>query len=231
MRMRPIFKRKGSKWRSARRYPAPIYNTVIEPFAGGAGYSLWYEPDRVRLFDVEPKIEAIWDYVLRGDLEQLPRSLTAGADIRDMHMPRGCEELVRSTLFPGGGANTVPPGDRIEHFSVRGESKWASVRESILKVREGDWDFQRMSFEELNNIEATWFIDPPYQHFHAANKAYKFDPIDYTKLADWVLSRRGQVIVCEGEGADWLPFRELFVDRAGASHNVNAELIFVKESP
>lgn len=31
--------------------------------------------------------------------------------------------------------------------------------------------------------------------------------IDYKVLGEWVLSLPGQVIVCEGDGADWLPFK------------------------
>ncbi len=33
--------------------------------------------------------------------------------------------------------------------------------------------------------------------------------IDYSGLAEWCKTRKGQVIVCEQLGADWLPFREL----------------------
>ena len=40
--------------------------------------------------------------------------------------------------------------------------------------------------------------------------------IDYSALADWCHSRKGQVIVCENEGADWLPFERL-CEQVGAN--------------
>jgi hypothetical protein len=54
---------------------------------------------------------------------------------------------------------------------------------------------------------ATWFIDPPYVD---GGKSYRYSEIDYPKLAAWCLRLRGQVIVCERQGADWLPFRMLY---------------------
>ena len=37
--------------------------------------------------------------------------------------------------------------------------------------------------------------------------------IDFNNLADWCKSRTGQVIVCEGANADWLPFKPLSAQR------------------
>lgn len=41
--MRPFFPYYGSMWNRARYYPAPQHDIVKEPFAGGAGYSLFYD--------------------------------------------------------------------------------------------------------------------------------------------------------------------------------------------
>jgi hypothetical protein len=38
---------------------------------------------------------------------------------------------------------------------------------------------------------------------------YPYNRLNYSELAAWCRSRPGQVIVCEEEGADWLPFRPL----------------------
>ena len=40
---------------------------------------------------------------------------------------------------------------------------------------------------------------------------------DYEALADWCRSRRGQVIVCENVGADWLPFEPFITIKANES--------------
>lgn len=61
------------------------------------------------------------------------------------------------------------------------------------------------SYKCLGNIEATWFIDPPYQNggdgYYINNKH-----INYDDLSKWCMSRDGQVIVCESTRANWLPF-------------------------
>jgi hypothetical protein len=58
------------------------------------------------------------------------------------------------------------------------------------------------------DIEATWFVDPPYER---AGRYYVHGSrgIDYARLAAWCRARRGQAIVCEAAGATWLPFRAL----------------------
>ena len=43
--LRPFIRYYGGKWRAAPLYPAPMHSTIIEPFAGAAGYSMRY-PDR-----------------------------------------------------------------------------------------------------------------------------------------------------------------------------------------
>lgn len=57
--------------------------------------------------------------------------------------------------------------------------------------------------------DATWFIDPPYQVVQGEQYPNGAQSIDFAALGDWCRSRRGQVIVCESEGADWLPFSPL----------------------
>jgi len=58
--VRSFFYFYGGKWLAAPRYPAPRYDTIIEPFAGSAGYSLRYPDKRVVLVERDPKIAATW---------------------------------------------------------------------------------------------------------------------------------------------------------------------------
>ena len=94
-------------------------------------------------------------------------------------------------------------------------SKWASGNDNIGRSKRlakqflpliRQWKISCKSYLELENIEATWFIDPPYQH---GGKRYKVHDIDYDILAAWSRSRKGQVIVCENTPANWLPFKPL----------------------
>jgi hypothetical protein len=68
------------------------------------------------------------------------------------------------------------------------------------------WTVIHGRYHDIADVEATWFIDPPY--FGKAGSHYKHgsDGIDYADLGLWCRSRRGQVMVCENDGACWLPF-------------------------
>jgi len=41
--------------------------------------------------------------------------------------------------------------------------------------------------------------------------------VDYERLASWCRTRKGQTIVCENEGATWLPFEPFLVTKANES--------------
>ena len=72
------------------------------------------------------------------------------------------------------------------------------------------WRVQLASYASAPDTAATWFIDPPYL---AKGAHYRQRPLDYARLAEWCRARAGQVIVCEAQGAAWLPFR-LLTDRS-----------------
>src|ERR1035437_4150783 len=61
----------GGKWRIAKHYPQPQYNTIIEPFAGSAGYSLHYPNLNVELYDIDPMICGIWQYLIKVSSEEI----------------------------------------------------------------------------------------------------------------------------------------------------------------
>jgi len=63
-RLRPFFSYYGSKWRAAPKYPAPVEDTIIEPFAGSAAYALLYYDRKVILNDLNPTIAALWRYLV-----------------------------------------------------------------------------------------------------------------------------------------------------------------------
>lgn len=58
--LRTFFNFYGGKWKAAPTYPAPKHDTIIEPFAGGAGYSLRHHERQVVLIDRDPVIAGIW---------------------------------------------------------------------------------------------------------------------------------------------------------------------------
>ena len=55
--LHPFFSYFGSKYRMAKHYPEPLYDIIVEPFAGAAGYSLLYPHKNIILYDnYEPVI-------------------------------------------------------------------------------------------------------------------------------------------------------------------------------
>src|SRR5271169_3327714 len=59
-------------------------------------------------------------------------------------------------------------------------------------------------YNDCDDRMATWFIDPPYSS--KSGRLYTYSEIDYGDLGQWCRERTGQKIVCEMEGATWLPF-------------------------
>lgn len=109
---------------------------------------------------------------------------------------------------------------------------WRSVHRRA--AADGAWataavDYQHGSYEQAPDVEATWFIDPPYQRANRRGYLHGASGIDFSELACWVQKRRGQVIVCEQAGADWLPFTDF---RPVASHRgrQSTEVIWLSDS-
>ena len=224
----------GSKVSSAHLYPAPLYDTIIEPFAGGAGYSLLHWQRKVILIDANPDLTDAWRYLIEStpdDIMALPL-LKKGQDVRELGLQRGAELLI------GWCVNqSASPRWRLSSFAVNYQEDTARFwgnrrRKQMARVcqRVKHWRILNGSYEQAPDIEATWFIDPPYAD---AGINYPHSNIDYRCVAGWCKARRGQVIVCESEGATWLPFCKLAtvnacLTRAGKGHKRYTEVIWTQ---
>ena len=94
--LRPFFSFYGSKWRLAPRYPPPRYATIIEPFAGSAGYSLRYPEREIILIDKDPIVAGLWRWLISAspdDILSLP-VLKRGESLDDYEMPREARWLM-----------------------------------------------------------------------------------------------------------------------------------------
>lgn len=92
-------------------------------------------------------------------------------------------------------------------------SMWPFMQHRMAKLiplLKGRVEVHEGSYESIPNIEATWFIDPPYQSTGTSvpNSGY-IATVDHQELGRWTAERAGQVIACDQMGADWLPFRTL----------------------
>lgn len=205
--LRQFFSYFGSKVSLAKHYPAPEFDTIIEPFAGSAGYScLYYERD-VRLYDVDATVVGVWKYLIAAterDIMGLPLD------------PQGAVLLSQAERdfigFWWRRCGSVPSGRPVP-WMLTGKyesSFWSeATRKRIAQQVEriNHWKVEQASYETIQNAPATWFIDPPYE---AQGGRYKHCAADYKHLAVWAKELNGQRIVCEDAGASWLPFTALY---------------------
>lgn len=212
--MRPFFGFYGGKWRdSLKHYPQPSCSTIVEPFAGSAGYSVRHYDRQVILGEKDPVIFGVWDFLIKtpaSEILAIP-DLEEGQSVDDLPICQEARWLVGFWLNRAASRPRTSPSAWMRE-GIRPGSFWGDrVRNTIASQvdRIRHWKIYNCSYEEIPwEGEATWFIDPPYQkqgrHYH-----YGAEDIDFPTLATWSRERRGQVIVCEQDGADWLPFRTL----------------------
>lgn len=212
--LRPFFGFYGGKWRDAvKHYPAPRLGTVVEPFAGSAGYSMRYASANVVLGEIDPVIYGVWRYLTRVKAREILAipDLEPGQTVNDLAIPQEARWLVGFWMNRGASRPRTSPSawmrDGIRPGSFWGERVRTTIAGQVDAIRH--WKVYNRSYERLPfRGEATWFIDPPYQkqgqHYH-----HGAEGIDFAALRAWCESRQGQVIVCENAGADWLPFEPL----------------------
>lgn len=214
--LRRFFPYYGSKWSIAKRYPYPKYDTIIEPFAGAAGYATRFYYKKVILNDIDPIIYCVWNYLINVSESEI---LSLPNDVECVHDHNICYEakfLIGFWLSPG----QANPAIRGSSFKAQNDKRWSKnsvwcegVKERIASQLKyiRHWKLINDEYYHLENSCGTWYIDPPY---HKAGKGYGYNHIIYSALAYWCKERHGQVIVCEEEGADWLPFEKLLNGKA-----------------
>jgi site-specific DNA-adenine methylase len=208
--LRPFFSFYGSKWRCAKKYPAPEHQTIIEPFAGSAGYSLRYPDHSVWLVDKDPVVAGVWQYLI-GATESEILALPVGFDhVDDITVIPEARDLIGFWLNHGTTHPCRTPSSWMRkgqhNSSFWGEVIRHRIASQVQHIRH--WRISNMGYEDLlSNPTATWFIDPPYET--KAGRRYRFSDIDYERLGAWCRSRQGQVIACDQAGAEWLPFHHL----------------------
>jgi hypothetical protein len=89
------------------------------------------------------------------------------------------------------------------------------------------WQIICGNYTKAPDIEATWFIDPPYEGDSGSGYNHSNGSIRYDELAEWVLERQGEVICCEGKGASYLPFEPL-ITLLGIAGKRSREMIFYR---
>lgn len=235
VQLQPFWLYYGGKWRVAHRYPPPQHATLIEPFAGAAGYATRHHYANVHLYDVNPVIAGVWAYLIRTSSEEIMRLplLSPGGSREDLKVCPEASALIGFWLNHGLAHPGTAPSNWARDPEQAHEYWGPLVRERIARqvnfIRH--WKITCASYETIPQQRATWFVDPPYSS--RAGRAYRFDAVDFTHLGKWCQQRDGQVIVCENDGAKWLPFERmgnfLATHRKHRARNVSAEAIWYRE--
>jgi len=221
-----MFSYYGSKNKIAKLYPLPKYDLIIEPFAGAAWYSVLHRNKNVLLNEKYEVIYSIWNWLINEASSELilkHKDFFVGQDISQIDLDKAHKDLIGFCINRG----SIAPKSIVQKWScqVTSNPNWASTTsfslERIAKLLPEikHWKAQFGDYKNLPDIEATWFIDPPYQF---GGEHYSVNGIDYSELAEWCKARKGQVIVCENTKADWLPFTALAEIQGQRSKTVEA---------
>ena len=200
-----MFSYYGSKSKIVDYYPAPIYDKIIEPFAGSARYALKYFDRDILLVDKYEVIVNIWKYLQKcspNDILSFPNYEAGDRIIKEELDCIEQYELIRFLLQQGSVG-----GNKAYDWGVKSyKQNLKSIASNLYKIKH--WVIQRGCYMDLPNMPATWFIDPPYQNGgHKYNQNNK--KINYEHLANWCIERLGQSIVCENTKANWMPFKAI----------------------
>jgi hypothetical protein len=236
MNMRPFFCFYGGKWRSAPHYPAPTHKRLIEPFAGAAGYATRHHMHDVVLVERDPIISSLWRYLVTVSSAEVCRIplLAPGDGVDDLAV---CEEARALVGFWVNKGSAIPKKTQSAWMraGIRPKSFWGpEIRERIAVQVEQirHWRIIEGEYTSAPDGPATWFVDPPYQG--PVGRRYRYSTVDYNALAAWINGRKGHVIVCENEGATWMPFvpfRKTKANESRHGHKVSAEAIYEKGGP
>ncbi len=204
-------------------HTSPSWNPSREVRAS-AGYSLHYPFHRVKLYDVDEIVCAVWDYLINVSPEEIRRLPVNVVHLDDHNLFHEQKWLIGYWMHKASDRPTKTPLGWMLKYP-RASTYWGeTIRERIAQQVQAirHWTIEQMRYENIPDMEATWFVDSPYNN--RAGESYTHGPrgINYGHLGDWCRSRRGQVIVCENQGATWLKFAPLgtFWGQRKQSHEV-----------
>lgn len=233
VKLYPFFCYYGGKWRAAPHYPKPNFELIIEPFAGAAGYSTRYPDHKVVLIDKDPTLVGLWKYLIKVSKQEilsLPTVIPSTVDALPINQE--AKWLIGFWCNKGSSGPANQPSSWMKS-QARPNSYWGeNIRNRIAYQVEHikHWKAMEMDYINIQNQPATWFVDPPYE---VAGQHYRCKFKDYNNLANWCKTREGQVLVCEQQGAEWLPFQPFKTIQTTPGKNGKTksnEVIWIKET-
>ena len=231
-KLKAFFTYFGGKHTLVEKYPDPKWSTIVECFAGSAGYSTRFYNRKVMLYDVNPRVFGTWDYLIKSspsDIMALPIDFE---DVRELTVCQEAKWLIGWWL---GAGNFEPRNRKTPWSKLPGKERqsWGEAirlrlaRQSALIKH---WKVFNEGYDSAPDIKATWFIDPPYQR---SGTRYTFHSLNYTFLSHWFKRRKGQIICCGQDGDNWANFTHLYTSAAitntGGGARTTKEMIYTND--
>lgn len=209
----------GRKKQIARHYPKPQCDVIVEPFAGAAAYSLHSDHWRrqVVLVEKDPRVARVWRWLIN---EATPEEILAMPDLKVGEKTSEFLHIVHAATKMAFHYKTLKVTAVVER---NWEISKRIMAKNVHKVKH--WQLIEGDYTQAPDVEATWFIDPPYKGAPGEGYAFGSGMMDYDALARWSMERQGQLINCEGPFGDYLPFDSL-LDNPGVAGKRNQERIF-----
>ncbi len=213
----------GRKKQIAKYYPSPNYNVIVEPFAGSAAYSLYGNnwKKNVILIEKDEKVANIWKWLIHDATSEKIKSLP---DLKVGEKSSEFLHIIHAATKMAFHYKTIT----VTSVLARNwEISKRYMAENLFKVKH--WTIICGDYSEAPDIEATWFIDPPYKKDSGKGYRYSSDLINYNELSVWTRIRQGEVIFCEGIYGDYLPFKPL-LELKGVAGKVSQEVIYYRSA-
>ena len=170
----------------------------------------------VILVEKDEKVYDIWKWLIEDaseiDILKLPELKVGDRSSEFLHIVHAATKMA----FHFKTIKITPVLERNLEISRR------IFSENLYKIKH--WQIINDDYTSAPDIEATWFIDPPYKGDAGLGYRHSSKLLNYEELAKWIFERKGEVICCEGKEGDYLPFKPL-VDLKGVAGKVNKEMI------
>lgn len=209
----------GRKKKLAKYYPQPKYDTIVEPFAGSAAYSLhgdnWKKD--VILIEKDDRIYNIWKWFIE---EATKEDLLNMPDLKEGEYTTDFLQILHMVTKGAFVRKKVKVTKIMERNWNTNKIKMANTLEKVKH-----WKIIHGDYSVAPDIEATWFIDPPYFSEAGMGYGHNCKQIDYNNFTNFIKSRKGEVICCDCEEANYLPFKPL-VELSAIAGKKSKEMIY-----
>ena len=212
--VRPFFGFYGGKWRDAlKHYPEPAHRTVVEPFAGSAGYSLRHADRQVVLCELDPILAAVWTYLIRvkpSEIRSIP-DIPLDGSVDDLNV---CEE---ARWLVGFWLNRGIASPRLAFVLLFYDWDWAGAERAYRRALELNLGNTNVRSGYATLLGMVGRVD---ESVAEARSAVERDPVSancrYCLAHVLTLARRFEEVVAEANaGIEFDPSFNLFYSALG----------------